>query len=88
MKNEVYKIKLIKTENPITGLLLNKTIKAVGHKNEGILLMINHKSKETSYINRNNYLRIEYSKELFVIKAERMEEQSQGQIDADKLLKE
>ena len=90
MKNEVYKIKLIKTENPITGLFKNKTIKAIGHglfdpngTMEQNTLVITHADKSVSHISRNCYTRIAFSKELFLIQAAVAAEKSNGQVKVD-----
>ena len=80
---ESYKIKLIRTENPITGLLLNKSIIAIGHGLLGKsysnnMLSITKKNKSTIHLNLDKYLRLEYSKELMDIIKSRAEQESGG----------
>lgn len=92
MKND-YKIKLIRTENPITGLLLNRTLKAIGHSPlgpKGTSIQSTHwaitlKDKRTIHINKDHYLRFEFSSNLFEITADNLEENSDGNIKSDKL---
>jgi len=80
--NNVYTAKLIVTENPITGIFLNKKIKVVGHgplNSQPNILSFEHADKRTSHVNRDKYIRIEYSKELSGIMEKRMREERNEQ---------
>lgn len=80
---ETYNVKLIKTENPLLGLFLNKKVKAIGHGQmakgyPADIIFIMSEKKVVSHLSINNYLRIEYSKELFEIQNARAKKESGG----------
>jgi len=85
--NELYEIKLIKTENPILGLFFNKRFKKVKgnifpsdmnkDKTKYMMLILSDESK--TIVNIDKYLRYEISKEAFEIIKQRVEKESLGQ---------
>jgi len=90
MKNQVYKITLVKTEIPLLGLFLNKRIKAIGNgylPNNPAIMLITHEDKSYTHVLVHNYQRIKISKEMFYIQAENAEEKSNGTVNKEQLVK-
>lgn len=88
--NPRYRLSIVKTENPVLGLFVNRTLRVIGHEFikglNGDVLLVTHEDKSMSYVSVAG-CRIKISKELFIWKAEIAEQQSQGNAKAEDLKK-